>query len=483
MPILRAADRHHVGYSHRGTPDRVRPHGRGRPHGADRTVARVDRRRRAYSPRRSTGHLARWTRPKRSLAYGVGVTSTRLSRAAAHWPRLGNLPVWAVPLVVLFFQLMGSTGAHEGAAHGTQPFHPTPLDLFAHLLLVVGPMALLARRHHPVATLLVVSAITLLYYLRAYVYGPAFLAAAVAMTAAVTAGHRRVVWIGTSAGLTGFFTLSALVGLPAEQAGAASDRVFPMERPTLLGTSFVLAWMLVVLTSAEIVRIRSEKAAQTARTQEEEGRRRASEERLRIARELHDVLAHNISMINVQAGVALHLMDDRPEQARTALAAIKEASKEALSEMRSVIGVLRQQGENAPRAPTVGLARLDELVDRARSAGLDVHTKIDGTVRPLPAGVDLAAFRIAQESLTNVTRHAGTGPVTTWVRIAYGERDIEIEVGDEGRGAALLAEDCGGSGLPGMRERAMALGGEFSAGPKPGGGFRVWARLPFEEDE
>jgi signal transduction histidine kinase len=177
-------------------------------------------------------------------------------------------------------------------------------------------------------------------------------------------------------------------------------------------------------------------------------------------------------------------MDDRPEQARTALAAIKEASKEALSEMRSVIGVLRQQGEDvAPRAPTVGLARLDELVGRARSAGLDVRTKIEGTVRPLPAGVDLAAFRIAQESLTNVTRHAGPGPVTTWVRIAYGERDIEVEVEDEGRGAALLAEDSGGSGLPGMRERAVALGGEFSAGPRPGGGFRVRARLPLEEDE
>ncbi|MBC6464962.1 sensor histidine kinase [Actinomadura alba] len=379
---------------------------------------------------------------------------------------------------------MGSTGAERGVYGDEQIYDPTRLDLFAHLLLCAGPLILLARRRRPIVTLLAVSAITLLYYLRAYVYGPAFLSAAVAMTAAVTAGHRRFVWIATGAGLTGFFTLSARLGLPAEQAGVASDRVFPMERPTLLGTTFVVAWVLVVLTSAEIVRIRSEKTAQAERTRQEEGRRRASEERLRIARELHDVLAHNISMINVQAGVALHLMDDRPEQARTALAAIKEASKEALGEMRSVIGVLRQQGEDvAPRAPTVGLARLDELLERARAAGLDLHSEIGGTARPLPAGVDLAAFRIVQESLTNVTRHAGPMPVRTRVRITYGELDIEVEIEDEGKGAVLLPDDSGGSGLPGMRERALALGGGFSAGPLPGGGFRVFARLPFEEDE
>jgi signal transduction histidine kinase len=410
------------------------------------------------------------------------VISSRISRLA-HWPGLGRLPVWTVPLVVLFFQLMGSTGAEQGVYGDVQVYYPTRLDLFAHLLLCAGPVILLARRRRPIVTLLAVSVITLLYYLRAYVYGPAFLSAAVAMTAAVTAGHRRFVWIATGVGLTGFFTVSARLGLPTEQAGVASDRIFPMERPTLLGTTFVVAWVLVVLTSAEIVRIRSEKTAQAERTREEAERRRASDERLRIARELHDVLAHNISMINVQAGVALHLMDERPEQARTALTAIKEASKEALGEMRSVIGVLRQQGEHAPRAPTAGLDRLDELLERARTAGLDVRSVVEGTARHLPAGVDLAAFRLVQESLTNVTRHAGPMPVRTWVRITYGEQDIRVEIEDEGKGAVLFPEDSGGSGLPGMRERALALGGEFSAGPLPGGGFRVRARLPIEEDE
>jgi signal transduction histidine kinase len=396
--------------------------------------------------------------------------------------------VWVIPLIVLLFQLMGSSGAQEAASDGPHPYSPTLLDPFGWALLVAGPVALLFRRRHPVATLVAVSAITLLYYMRAYAYGPAFTAAAIAMTAAVTAGHRRIVWIGTGAGFAGYFALSALAGLPTDEFGAHSDRIFPMEQPTLLATTFVLAWGLVVLTSAEIVRIRSEKASQAARTREEEGRRRASEERLRIARELHDVLAHNISMINVQAGVALHLMDQGPEQAgaavvRTALAAIKEASKEALTEMRSVIGVLRQQGEDAaPRTPTAGLGRLDELVERARSAGLRVHTETVGAARALPAGVDLAAFRITQESLTNVTRHAGPGPVTAWIRIAYGEHDVAVQVDDDGKGAVLLADDSGGSGLPGMRERTAALGGDFSAGPRPGGGFRVRARLPIKED-
>lgn len=154
-----------------------------------------------------------------------------------------------------------------------------------------------------------------------------------------------------------------------------------MEEPTLGGSSFVVGWALVVLVTAELIRMRGQRAAETARTRAEEERRQASEERLRMARELHDVLAHNISMINVQAGVALHLMDENPEQARTALAAIKEASKEALGEMRGVIGALRAQGETAPRAPTAGLDRLDDLLDRARSAGLEVTAEVTGRSR------------------------------------------------------------------------------------------------------
>src|SRR3569833_3522631 len=157
-------------------------------------------------------------------------------------------------------------------------------------------------------------------------------------------------------------------------------------------------WLRLVRTGAEVVRFRRERADEIRRTHEEEGRRQASEERLRIARELHDVRAHNISMINVQAGVALHLMHERPEQARTALAASKDASKEALTEVRSVLGVLRQVDESAPRAPAAGLARLDDLLARTRVAGLTVRVRTAGTERTLPAGVVLVVFRIIQAS-------------------------------------------------------------------------------------
>ena len=211
---------------------------------------------------------------------------------------------------------------------------------------------------------------------------------------------------------------------------------------------------------------------------EEESRRRASEERLRIARELHDALGHHISLINVQAGVALHLMDERPEQARTALSAIKQASKEALTELRSVLDVLRQVDEQAPRTPTPTLARLEELISQSVAAGLDVRAETQGEVRPLPFGVDVAAYRIVQEALTNVARHAG--PAAATVRIAYGERDVTVQVEDDGRGPPSHGSSGSGKGLLGMRERVATLGGELEAGPRPDGGFRVRARLPLE---
>ncbi|MCW2886760.1 MAG: Integral rane sensor signal transduction histidine kinase [Streptosporangiaceae bacterium] len=400
--------------------------------------------------------------------------------------RLAGLPVWLVPLVILFVQVMGSTGADHGDKYG----HPhTPLDGFGYALLIGGAVALVARRRHPAPTLLVVGLATLTYYLRGYVLGPSFLAAVAALVAAVTAGHRRAAWATAIGGIGVYLAVAELAGAEPGAAGGRA-RLLHVERPTLPVVVGLTAWALVVLTATEVVRFRSEKAAEVRRTLAEEHRRRASEERLRMARELHDVLAHNISMINVQAGVALHLMDQQPEPAgtataRTALAAIKEASKEALTEMRSVIGVLRQAGDEAPRTPTAGLGRLEDLAGQARTAGLRVHLEIEGQRRPLPAGVDLAAFRIAQESLTNVTRHArpgaGAGAINVWIRIGYGEHDVSVRVDDDGRGTTLLGDNPGGSGIPGMRERAAALDGEFVAGPRPGGGFQVHARLPVDE--
>ena len=342
------------------------------------------------------------------------------------------------------------------------------LDLLAYLLLAAGPVALLWRRRSPAGVLAVVMAACVVYFALGYTYGPAWLALIVALWTAVTGGARRAAWVTAFVGLAAYFTLAAVVG-----------RVGPATPATVAAPTSSL---LLVLEVAEVAMAGRQRRQDAERTRAEEARRRAGEERMRIARELHDVLAHNISLINVQAGVALHLMDEQPGQSRSALQAIKQASNDALGELRSVLDVLRQGDEAPPRAPASGLAHLDSLVAGAGATGLEVRTRVEGTPRPLPAGTDLAAYRIVQESLTNVTRHAG--PAGATVRIAYGEKDLTVQVDDDGNGLEPpLAADIPlrpGRGLVGMRERVAALGGDLTAGPRPGGGFRVLARLPLD---
>jgi signal transduction histidine kinase len=243
--------------------------------------------------------------------------------------------------------------------------------------------------------------------------------------------------------------------------------------PTSTGLFGLAGWLLVLATVVELAYIRQQRML---RTREEEARRRAAEERLRIARELHDVLGHNISLISVQAGVALHLMDKRPEQARVALSVIRDASKEALRELRSVLDVLRQVNEDAPRSPSPGLASLSDLVSRASEAGLEVYTEVLGDLKGLPGSVDLAAFRIIQEALTNVMRHSGQTSSSIHVTCNKGELMLCI---DNEVGGTTIQETIGhGQGILGMKERATALGGVLEAGHRPDGGFRVLARLP-----
>jgi len=395
-------------------------------------------------------------------AYRCAMSTTGAAqRPTRSW--LGLVPPgWpsdvAIALAVGVVQVMFTAFAAQG-----QPDRE-PLDAVAVALLLVGPAALIARRRQPAAVVILATAATLLYLVLGYPYGPVFLSFIVAVFTAVTGGHRLVAWLSAGALYVGHFGPRYLLGRPP-----------PLTLAVLVG---VAAWLLVVLVVAEVARVRRERALEAARTRAEEDRRRAGEERLRIARELHDVLAHNISLINVQAGVALHLMDEQPEQSRTALVAIKQASSDALSELRSVLDILRQGGD-APRSPTAGLDSLDGLVANAEAAGLAVRTRVEGAPRSLPAGVDLAAFRIVQEALTNVTRHAG--PATATVLVAYGDDDLTVQVDDDGRGhrgpGATLG---GGNGIRGMRERAAALGGELTAGPRPGGGFRVSAHLPVD---
>ncbi|HEX2046728.1 MAG TPA: sensor histidine kinase [Acidimicrobiales bacterium] len=333
-----------------------------------------------------------------------------------------------------------------------------PFDVLAGLLLAAGPATLVVRRRFPAAVLGWALVTTFLYLALGYPRGPVFFALIAAFFTAALAGRRRVAWASLAVGYVSFLWLV--------------DRGDP---PSLAAALGLLAWLIALATAAEVVRGRRDRGIESARAAEEEARRRAGEERLRIARELHDVLAHNISLINVQAGVALHLIDEQPEQARTALTAIKAASKDALGELRSVLDVLRQSDEGPPRAPTAGLEDLDRLVSGAAAAGIEVRVVTQGTPRPLPPGVDLAAFRIVQEALTNVTRHAGQARAS--VSLTYGDHDLTVQVDDDGRGRSS-SPDGSGNGIRGMHERAAALGGVLEAGPMPGGGFRVTARLP-----
>ncbi len=204
-------------------------------------------------------------------------------------------------------------------------------------------------------------------------------------------------------------------------------------------------------------------------------RQAANEERLRIAREVHDVVGHHLSLINVQAGTSLHRFHRDPAQGEAALAAIKQSSREALRDLRATLGVLRQADEEAPTAPAPGLDRIGDLVESARTAGLTVRSSVSGTADP-PTEVGLAAYRIVQESLTNASRHAPGAEVA--VSVERGPGELRVEVADDGPGRAAPG-GAPGSGVDGMRERARALGGELTAGPGPGGGFVVRARLPY----
>jgi signal transduction histidine kinase len=350
--------------------------------------------------------------------------------------------------------------------------HARTLDVYGYLLLAAGPAALIARRRQPVPVLMLAFATTLGYVLLGYPGGPIWMGLIVAFGTALMAGHRIAAYGSLLAGYLGFLWLPVLTaGKPAPSAWAAGG---------------LAAWLLLLLAGAELIRNRRafaqasrQRAIEEQRSVHETALRQASEERLGIARDLHDVVAHSLSLINVQAGVALELMDRRPEQVRTALTAIKQASREALVDVQSVLDSLRRPGEEVPRAPAPGLRDVEELVRRAEATGLSVDVRVAPAA--LPRGVDAAAYRIVQEALTNVVRHADASSVS--VRIGPDDGDLVIEVEDDGAerpGPSRGGASGGGRGIRGMTERAAALGGQLTAGREPGGGFAVRARLPLE---
>ncbi|MFF6996704.1 sensor histidine kinase [Streptomyces sp. NPDC008313] len=379
--------------------------------------------------------------------------------------RRARLP-WPSTLLMTAFVLIGS----QFAGHA-QDGHRAQLDVFARVLLLVACGLLLWRLRRPVLVASGTAATATVYLGAGYPYGPVLLTVAVGCFSAVVTGHRRAAW-GAVAVLWAGRLLTAhwlYRWLPP-----STDRAASWYQELVVAT-----WVVAIVALSELARVRREQWARERAERAQAARRRADEERLRIARELHDVLAHSISVINVQAGVGLALLDSDPEQARGALTTIKAASKEALGEVRQVLATLRAPGE-APRAPAPGLDRLPELVEQAASAGLTVATETEGASVSLPPGTDLAAFRIVQEALTNVVRHSGSRHAR--VLVSRTEGALRLRVDDDG---PATGADAGGSGngLAGMRERAAALGGTIEAGPRDDGGFRVLAVLPLRAEE
>ncbi|MEU4622989.1 sensor histidine kinase [Actinoplanes sp. NPDC023801] len=383
----------------------------------------------------------------------------RRSRARRHsdWP----------PGSAIAASIFHLAGTDDLADRGLVHIGPAPLYF---LLLLAGPVALLWRRKAPMVAFGVAAAASIAFASHAQPYWMYAVAPALALFSLAKLGRRTEAAIAGAVAWAVYLLIT--VGLAGPLGLPADAR--PDLREAMLAAVGIAASVLLGTVSkvrheqlAAIARARAEQQ----RAHDEQERRQASEERLRMAQELHDVLGHHLSLINVQAGVGLHLMDNRPEQAREALSAIKAASAEALREVRSVLGVLRTEGEAAPRQPALGLSRLAGLT---ADAGFPVRTRIGGDPRVLPAEVDRAAYRIVQEALTNVRRHAGPGPHVL-VEITYQRDALALSITSTGDSPESFTP---GSGITGMRARAESLGGQLAAGPHAAGGFGVTVLLP-----
>ncbi|MEV4145174.1 sensor histidine kinase [Amycolatopsis sp. NPDC049691] len=346
---------------------------------------------------------------------------------------------WAPELAVTVAVLVGSLFAVLN--DGAKPAHHAVIGW---VLTVLGCAAVFARRKFPLSVAGLTLVCCALYYPLTDPDGLVLLAFAYALYNAAAAGRIR----------------GAALLVVAAMAGVAVGEVSSRTGRHVDNFAFFLmtGWFVALVAGGAVAHYRAE----AERTKEAEARARATDERLRIAREVHDILGHHLSLINVQAGAALHRRD--PAQAEAALGTIKDASKTALQELRATLGMLRQAEPS--------LSRVAELAESVGASGLTVRTEIDGVARDLPPDVEHAAFRVVQEALTNVAKHAGAKTVV--VRLGYGADALSVQVDDDGRGGDAPP----GTGIRGMAERARALGGELTAAPREGGGYRVRARLP-----
>ncbi|MER7364020.1 sensor histidine kinase [Nonomuraea wenchangensis] len=380
-------------------------------------------------------------------------------------------------LLALFITVMQVQGTMVRNAGEVVQRPLTDLGNLGYVLLIVSGAAVAVRRRWPVPVFLTTALASVVYYSLGFPDGPGWLGLFVALYTVAAYGDGRrslmIAGVGTSV-LAAVWLIAAADIEPSAAIGWVYFRIGASVMSAALGES---------VRSRHVIAADAQKRAELAeRTREEEARARVDAERLRIAREVHDTVAHAIAIINVQSGVTAHVLDKRPEVAREALRTIEQTSSRALREMRAILGVLRDDDDDGERVPYPGLGQIGELTAKARAAGLDVEVEESAPGTPLPSAVGGAAYRIVQESITNVVRHVGPTRVT--VALDPGIESLEIRVTDEGRRAApgrhpgTPGPAGPGHGIAGMRERCRLLGGELDAGPTPDGGFEVRARLP-----
>jgi signal transduction histidine kinase len=347
-----------------------------------------------------------------------------------------------------------------------------PVDSWAIILVLAITLPLVARRTYPTTVLVIVSTAWVLERLANYpstISVFALLFAFHAVGSELPRHRSRIVgWSGVAALV--LFTLAGYLSGYGVGFGTVLVMVVFTTFPLLLGQE--------IHERRRSQEELAEHAAGLERDREQQAREAVLSERTRIARELHDVVAHQMTVATVQAAAARRLLDRDPARSLEAIAAAEQAGHDGLTEMRRLLGVLRTE-DAAQREPQPGLGQLDGLVGQMSGAGLGTKLEIEGEARPLPAGVDLNAYRIVQESLTNALRHGGPAAVAT-VRLMFAAEAVYLEIEDTGRGITAIGSTGAGHGLIGMRERAALLGGELEAAPLRGGGYRVTARLPYE---
>lgn len=399
---------------------------------------------RGYCARGSPPLVRARDSPAAATGYGAGMSMGRFRVRA-------DVRDWLIAVgVATALMVTGLSGQHSA----------TGLDLLGYVLLTVGGLALAAGRRAPIAVLAVTGLCAVGY--QAAGFDVAAVAFLFAVYAAMRAGH-RLITVAVSVAVLASLPLAALTsGL--HDTGEA----FAQARGALQ-----IAWLIAAGAAGEALRQAEQRADEAERTREETARRRADEERLHIARELHDSLTHQISVIKVQSEVAVHVARKRGETVPEALLAIREAGREASRELRATLEALRDDNSSPPR----GLDHIPELVERAGKGGLLATLTIEGERHDVPAAVGKTVYRVVQESLTNIARHADAGTVS--VRIGYRPDALAIRVDDDGK-ATPDSTPQPGIGLIGMRERVTALGGRLRAAPRSEGGFTVQAELPLE---